>query len=104
MKKTTVVNLRKEPYDIYIGRGSVYGNPFYIGKDGTRKEVVIKYYKWLIGKIVIPNRKPPSRKDLKKLIGKRLGCFCKPKLCHGDVLIIRLRKLFGINELFLLQI
>ena len=98
MKKTTVVNLRKEPYDIYIGRGSVYGNPFYIGKDGTRKEVIIKYYKWLIGKIVIPNRKPPSRKDLKKLIGKRLGCFCKPKLCHGDVLIIRLKKLFGVSN------
>jgi len=25
--------------------------------------------------------------SLHELKGKRLGCFCKPKLCHGDVLV-----------------
>ena len=25
---TTVVNLKKDTYDIYIGRGSKWGNPF----------------------------------------------------------------------------
>jgi hypothetical protein len=31
-----VVNKYKEPFDIYIGRGSIWGNPYVIGKDGTR--------------------------------------------------------------------
>lgn len=40
---TKVVNLYKEPYDVYIGRGSPWGNPFVIGKDGDRKECIDKY-------------------------------------------------------------
>ena len=39
----TVVNKYKEYYDIYIGRGSPYGNPFVIGKDVTREEVIEKF-------------------------------------------------------------
>ena len=38
-----VVNLRNEKYDVYIGRGSPFGNPFKIGIDGTRLEVIEKY-------------------------------------------------------------
>jgi len=38
-----VVNKYKEPYTVYIGRPSIFGNPFQIGKDGTREEVIGKY-------------------------------------------------------------
>ncbi len=83
MKKTKVVNIRKYPRsDVYIGRPSKWGNPFIIGKDGNRKEVVKKYMNWIIngeGRYLL--------KDLSQLKGKILGCFCKPKLCHGDVLV-----------------
>ena len=41
--KTVVVNKRLEKCDIYIGRPSLFGNPFKIGKDGTRAEVIEKY-------------------------------------------------------------
>lgn len=78
--KTTVVNKRKEPYDVYIGRGSKWGNPFVIGKDGTREEVIAKYRKWILKRTELLN-------DLHELKGKTLGCFCKPQACHGDVLI-----------------
>lgn len=76
-----VVNLRKEKYTVYIGRGSVFGNPFRIGKYGNR-ENVINFYR-LYARI---------NSHLKKAIYKLpkdaiLGCYCKPKDCHGDIII-----------------
>ena len=76
---TTVVNCQKEPYDIYIGRPSKWGNPFKIGRDGTREQVIEKYQRWI-------KRQPMLMAALPELRGKRLGCFCKPLQCHGDVL------------------
>ena len=77
---TTVVNLRKEPYDVYIGRGSKWGNPYVIGRDGTRFEVVRKYQTYLYNN-------PQLLESLLEREGKRLGCYCAPKLCHGNILI-----------------
>jgi len=78
--KTKVVNIGKsEPYDVYIGRPSKWGNPFLIGKDGTREEVIKKYVDWFWTTSLI--------EDLNELKGKRLGCYCKPLACHGDFLI-----------------
>lgn len=74
-----VVHCKKSKYDVYIGRGSKWGNPFVIGKDGTRKEVVVKYKKWLLNN-------PSLLKDLHELKGKILGCWCAPKECHGNIL------------------
>ncbi len=75
-----VVNLRNEKYEIYIGRGSKWGNKFVIGKDGDREEVIMKYREWILKNNDLLN-------SLEELKGKRLGCFCKPKACHGDVLV-----------------
>lgn len=66
---------------VYIGRGSPFGNPFVIGRDGTRDEVCDKYARML-----------ESNKELRslvkeKLAGKDLVCFCKPSRCHGDTLL-----------------
>lgn len=77
---TSVVNKYHEHYDIYIGRGSQWGNPFVIGEDGDRDEVIAKYEEWI-------RRQSHLLLKLPELIGCRLGCFCKPKACHGDVLI-----------------
>jgi hypothetical protein len=78
--KTTVVHCLRESYDVYIGRPSKWGNPFVIGKDGTRKEVIEKYRKWVL-------LQPDLLEKLSELKGKRLGCYCKPKKCHGDILV-----------------
>jgi hypothetical protein len=79
---TRVVNVDKnESYDIYIGRGSDWGNPYAIGIDGDRDEVIRKYqYDFERG--FLKNNK----EQLLKLRGKTLGCHCKPAACHGDVL------------------
>lgn len=80
MNSITVVNkYHKIPYDIYIGRGSIWGNPFIIGKDGNREEVIEKYEEYLVNS-------PELLKKLPELRGKTLACFCAPKACHGDVL------------------
>ncbi len=81
-----VVNKYKEKYTHYIGRGSVFGNPFRIGKDGNREEVIIKFERWLmfhhcnlIDKLI------KAIYDLPEYA--ILGCYCKPKSCHGDVIV-----------------
>lgn len=79
MNKTTVVNRNKEPFDVYIGRGSKWGNPFKIGEHGTRADVIAKYKAYL-------ENNPTLLADLPELSGKRLGCYCKPLACHGDIL------------------
>lgn len=77
---TRVVNKYKEPFDIYIGRGSKWGNPYVIGQDGTREEVIRLYACYLLAR-------PDLLDDLDELRGKVLGCFCKPQACHGDILV-----------------
>lgn len=79
----TVVNKYKEPFDVYIGRGSKWGNPYPIQGKDTREIVIKKYSRYLWEQVkagVI------TKGDLLELDGKRLGCFCKPKPCHGDVI------------------
>lgn len=83
MTKTRVVNKRNNPYDVYIGRGGPWGNPFPVGRDGTRAEVIAKYRAWITSddRVAVA-----LRANLHRLQGKVLGCFCAPQPCHGDVL------------------
>lgn len=86
----SVVHCKKEPYDVYIGRPSKWGNPFTHRQDGktlakhivgSRDEAVEAYREWITngeGKHLI--------NDLQELKDKVLGCWCKPQSCHGDVL------------------
>jgi predicted Zn finger-like uncharacterized protein len=80
MKLTTIVHCKKSSYDVYIGRPLKWGNPFSIGRDGTRAEVIAKYRAWI-------TKQDHLLKDLPELKDKVLGCWCHPKPCHGHVLI-----------------
>ena len=84
-----VVNLRVEAYDVYIGRGGIWGNPFVIGKDGDRDEVIAKY------RAHLSNSPQLLAALLPVLEGKVLGCYCKPAACHGDVLVEFVEKMRG---------
>ena len=74
-----VVHCKKEPYDIYIGRPSKWGNPFVIGKERTREQAV-KQYLWYI----LHDEK--LLYDISELKNKTIACWCSPELCHGHVL------------------
>ena len=68
----------------YIGRPSRWGNPFKLGRDGDRDEVMAKYATWLNEKLADET----FRKELIKLSkATALVCWCKPEACHGDLLV-----------------
>lgn len=79
---TDVVNVRHTPAEVYIGRPSKWGNPFVIGRDGNRAEVIRKFEAYL-------DTRPDLLAALPELRGKTLGCYCAPNPCHGDVLARR---------------
>lgn len=66
---------------VYIGRPSKWGNPFVIGKDGTREEVIAKFEQYLFDS---PELLAAVQEELK---GRDVMCFCAPHACHGDVLV-----------------
>lgn len=77
---TEVVHRNKARYDVLIDRSSIWGNPYEIGVHGTRAEVIELYRKYL-------NQSPELLGQLESLRGKKLGCWCKPLACHGDVIV-----------------
>lgn len=85
-----VVNKHKvnmdDPDIVYIGRGSVWGNPFPM-KDKSEQErsrVIKAYRQWLW---LQQMQGHITKEMILDLEGKRLACYCAPKACHGDVLI-----------------
>jgi hypothetical protein len=91
---TTVVNIRRArgqrpAYDVYIGRAnaraglsaSKWANPFTVSKCGSHQAAVDAYAEWI---------QQPAQAHLLRaipeLVAQRLGCWCKPAPCHGDVL------------------
>lgn len=97
---TTVVNLRQEPYDVYIGRSGhgvkgPYGN-WYSHMPGTLADYRCQTRAEAIHLHMLDLRTMPRQElieFLKPLVGKRLGCFCKPKACHGDNYVMLIHEL-----------
>jgi len=79
MAHPLVVHCKRARYDVYIGRPSKWGNPFAIGRDATRGQVIARYERWL-------RSQPELVAALHELAGKTLGCWCAPRACHGEVL------------------
>jgi hypothetical protein len=83
-----IVHCEREPFDVYCGRGSrklglapsKWANPFQIGRDGTREQVIAKHSNWL------PTQ-PHLLAALHELRGRTLGCHCAPQSCHCDTLL-----------------
>lgn len=86
MRITAVRNQTKEEFDISVGRGGPWGNPFKIGHgpNGLSREEVIDKYKEYFEKEILQD--PEKHAALLSLRGYRLGCFCKPLACHGDII------------------
>ncbi len=95
MTATTVVNLKGHRNDpafadvVYVGRAmhrggwhlaaSPLANPFRLGQDGSREEVVAAYREYILGR-------PDLLALLPELRGRRLGCWCVPLPCHAEVI------------------
>lgn len=84
MSKTTVVNVRHATFDVYMGRSGPFGNPFVIGPDGNRAEVIRKFRVHFYERLRLD---PAWKKLVEGLRGKILACHCAPLACHVDVYI-----------------
>ena len=84
MSQTQVVNIKRtRNYEEYCGRGGDWGNPYRIGRDGNREDVIRKFRGTLSRMIEKDETIIPK---LARLSGKRLGCYCAPAPCHAEVL------------------
>src|SRR5262245_60813203 len=91
-----VVNIKTRRNDgalcVYIGRampgrpGSPLGNPFKLRLAFEREATVAKYETWLRERL---KSDTPQRREIERLTDYAeelvLACWCKPELCHGDV-------------------
>jgi len=112
-----VVHCKRGSYDIYIGRGSIYGNPF-SHKHGTKAAWVVDtrdmaiecHLRWLRGDIKLSDliwpSEPPTLEQILELDEKTLGCWCHPSPCHGEnyIQICKYRRLWYYDRWYLKQI
>jgi hypothetical protein len=108
MSETTVVNVRRDKFDVYIGRAmkppfripdprcrqeSVYANPFHFGRRYRRtRQETIDLYEALWRQRLASKSRQLWLTRLLALEGQRLGCWCAPEPCHGDVLVMLLKE------------
>ena len=89
-----------QPHDVYCGRPSIYGNPWSY-KDGTlakfkvdtKKEAIENFKKYL-------ETDKEFQKEVEKLRGKTLACWCKDNNCHVQVMVDWLNRDRKLDELF----
>jgi len=93
-----VVHCKKEPYDIMIDRSSKWGNPFTHLKGNTRAKYIVDTRDESIDAYedyILNGEGKHLLNDLHELKGKVLGCWCKPKRCHGDFLAKLVNEKYG---------
>jgi len=90
---TILVNIKTTTFDVYIGRGTPFGNPHKIGwcqicrRSHTRIDA-IKAFREDFGQSLVGGRTAKLWKEqLQTLKDKVLGCHCAPQPCHGDVIV-----------------
>jgi hypothetical protein len=87
-----IVNRRHEPLTadmVYVGRPSHWGNPYVVGRDGTRAQVIARYRRWLWAQL----QRDPGL--LAPLVGRDLACWCAPLPCHAEVLAAAIAWRYG---------
>ena len=78
-----VLNMRRDRIPagaVRVDRRTIWGNPFVIGRDGTREGVIAEHRRWL-------RTQPELMARIKELAGRDLVCWCAPLPCHADTLI-----------------
>jgi len=78
----------------YPFEDSIWANPYKITETQTREQVLKLYREYIEEKL---KSNPEMIKELIKLKGKKLGCWCKPECCHGDILVELITKYINDN-------
>lgn len=70
---------------VYIGRPSKWGNPYPMRQERWRDQVCDQYEVYIATRLI---NGEITDEDFREFDGKNLLCFCKPKRCHGDTLVM----------------
>ena len=87
------------PGEVYVGRPSPLGNPYALGRDGNREQVIAQYRRWLWAQLQSPGS--PQERELMRLLAQarsgeqELLCWCAPLPCHAEVVRSELLWLAG---------
>jgi len=86
--QTMVVNIRIQEYDVYIGLAGkgehgYFGNPVRFDPGAPKGATLEKYREYFYIRL---KNDAEFKRRIHELKGKRLGCFCKPNPCHGDII------------------
>jgi hypothetical protein len=98
-RPTRVVNIRREMHNVYVGRAGhgydgYFGNPFHPVGDGEDARITcIEQFRDYFHRRMRDDVEYARR--ILELRGKKLGCFCKPKVCHADIIAEYLNNLDG---------
>ena len=77
------------PGQVYVGRPSPLGNPYALGRDGSREQVIARYRRWLWAQLQAPGS--AQERELRRLLAQarsgelELLCWCAPLPCHAEV-------------------
>jgi hypothetical protein len=83
-QRTLVVNVKSGArYDVLIGRPSPFGNPYRTDYATGRTKAIEAFRVYFLKRL---DESPEFRALVLALRGKTLGCHCKPRPCHGDVI------------------
>lgn len=87
----TIVNRKNwRGENIYVGRPTVLGNPFVIGRDGDRAMVIARYRRWLWNELQqgsgLVFDELHRLAELAKSGDLVLACWCFPEKCHAEIL------------------
>lgn len=90
---TTVVNIRTGAfYDVYIGRAArgksqgsngYFGNPYRLAPGVQRGTTLDRFRTYFYDRLSADGE---FKARVMALKDKKLGCFCKPHACHGDII------------------
>jgi hypothetical protein len=80
---TTVVHCKKAKYDVLIDRTTIFGNPFPISETCHRSTSLAMFTSYFYRRL---EKDREFRNAIEALKDKTLGCWCKPKACHGDII------------------
>jgi hypothetical protein len=85
-----VINRRNQKGGFYVGRPTILGNPYELGIDGERAEVIGKYRLWLAKTLMHDSPQRQTLEHLAELLNGgmmlALSCWCAPHACHADVI------------------
>ena len=77
------------PDQVYVGRPSPLGNPYALGRDGSREQLIDRYRRWLWAQLQAPGS--AQERELRRLLAQarsgelELLCWCAPLPCHAVV-------------------